>query len=550
MNFNLAVIGELPDNQRLYDQINELIRLIETSVFGGGDPSINVLISPEYTGERWKPFVGNRYPLHGYALAADEDKISGCARSVCIESQVRSVIGEKLCDQSDLLLGVWNESVTEMRSATWELMRQAQLMKIPFIWISSKNPDKIYWARESFFEPYSPDRLKELGENLSADIISAAAPEKRKRSLLSVGERLHSRFLNRHKARWSEIPAQKDVLLRGDFTDKDEKSESSRRGLLEQFERFDKAAVDNASRYHAVMYWRAILPLIATVFLGLGFYADPVLSFIPGAVTLDVIIGVSFLIHGLLNLYVFLLSRDSSVKKWQRHFLNNRYIAEMLRVLIHFTPYGISLDLRKLSGGDKRIHATIRAIVKENENDAVHINKSDAHEILSHVTEMVEDQINYHRLSAQRYKNIVDRLKKWHSVIFKIGFVSVLLRALLQFALIFENKIMSNPLALSAGTYSVIKSYANMFAMMLPAWGSYFLSKLGQCGYEYNYQNHKQMEASLSQELKRLQSAKNLGSSVLLESLEAIAERISEIMLVADTGMWHSKMKASKVTLL
>ena len=82
----------------------------------------------------------------------------------------------------------------------------------------------------------------------------------------------------------------------------------------------------------------------------------------------SVVAGVGFLIHGILNLYVYILSRSETIKGWHQGFLHDRYIAEILRVLIHFEPYGINLNLRKLCGDNQRIYTTVMRMTGKSES--------------------------------------------------------------------------------------------------------------------------------------------------------------------------------------
>lgn len=554
MIFNLSAAGYLPDDNERYQQIDELIRQIteflsETEKYG--TPQINMLISPEYSGGCWEiQAKRNELPIHGYALLSESEKLMDCVRTVHIDSSIRSVIGESLCNQADLLLLVWNEDVLEMNGATWELIQSAQRIKTPCIWISSKTGE-IYWTEESCFKPYQTDYLKELCRNMKADVITATIHDKNKSFLISLGAYLNNRFLRKHKAQSSVMNAEKDVLLTDDFNEiGNAADEKLRKNMLDKFKQFDSAAIEYASRYHAVMYWRAILPFITTIFLGIGFYIGAIFKLLPyGRAALmgkaDIIAGVGFLMHGLSKLYVYILSKDDRIKRSHSKFINTRYTAEMLRVLIHFVPYGISVNLRKLSRGNQNVYATIRNFINEADCGSLEINKENIDVILKHITEMVEDQINYHRVSKERYKLIVEKLDKWYKWIFSFGFISIILRAILQFIMGVK------PLNFAVGGIvfdnSLISPLANMVALMLPAWADFFSSKMVQCNYQYNYENHKRMEKNLTGELKRLQYINKLESPVFIEALTAIAENLAQTMLESDTGTWYSKMQASDV---
>ncbi len=554
MKFNLAVIGYLPEGKAVRGQIDKLTGDIERTMFPGESPRINAIISPEYTGDGWSSYLaGKGYAVSGCALKADRSRLGGCDRSVLIDASDRSVIGESVCSRADMILMVWNEDIREMDGAVWEIMQRAQHAKTPCVWVSSgpSSAGKVCWASGSSFEPYRPELLDGLYKSFSARRLEPSPPEKKPRFLLSAGIRLRNNYLNRHNAGSVEVTAKNDVLLRDDYIESEPAAEEMRRALLERFRAFDRSAIQNSAMFQSVMYWRGILPFITTVFLAVALYAGPILRFLPIKIfsethVLDIIMGIGFLVYAALNLYVYRLSKNPFVTDWRRQFLDSRYVAEMLRVLIHFTPYGISMDLRKLSGGDESICATVRDIIDENEKSSIELDKGRVRGILDHAVELLKDQISYHEFSAERYRSIVRALRKWYSVIFKIGFALVLLRTMMQFALVLDGTLYDIPF--SDNVISTANTCASVIAMLIPAWAAYFLSKLTHCSYEYNYENHCNMAKNLRAELERLEYSKNFDSSVLLETLGFTAERLSEALLVDDTYPWRGKIQGSKVT--
>ena len=42
------------------------------------------------------------------------------------------------------------------------------------------------------------------------------------------------------------------------------------RKMLDEFKRYDRRAIEYGGKYRAIMYWRAILPLAASLFIGVG----------------------------------------------------------------------------------------------------------------------------------------------------------------------------------------------------------------------------------------------------------------------------------------
>ena len=557
ITFQLAVAGDLPDDQKIYQQIDELIGQIKGYLFlgkKGEDPTIRMLASPAYTGSQWK----GRAKLGGFPLQvcclddAGEEWSVDSELLVRMDSPLRSIAGEWLCSQADLLLVVWNESLTEFSGASWELIQMAHRKKTPCVWISSKT-NQIYWSQETYYDKYGPNRLRELCEGLKSNEIKPNFQVGERSPLIDLGARLQRRFLQKYKAQAEAMPADCDVLLKEDFhfSNQDSTKKEIHSVLFEQFQNFDRSAVELSSRYRAVIYWRAILPMITTIFLAIGFYAETLFSFawLPaaGISPWAILAGVGFLIHGLLNLYVYGLSRDKHVQQWHQGFLNDRYIAEMFRVFLHFMPYGVSLDIRKLSGKNRDIYNLARGVIREVQPYSMNVDQKDMKEMLGHVQEMLKDQVAYHQESGARYGRVADSLEKWNKWIFSAGFIVVVLRAVLQFVIVY---IPLSGASNGISTTSFVRSFANMTALLLPAWASYFSSKLSQCNYRYHSRNHKRMETQLSEELNRVEQLLELEHGVPLEVINTVAEELAEIMLVEDTAAWYDKISASTVTKL
>lgn len=538
--FRLAIAGELPQDPHIFRQIDEQIGQLKGYLYTQREETdIRVLFSPSYTGGAW----GERmkiagFPMCGYCLCSDADKLGECGQIIMEDTPLRNVIGEAVCDRADLVFMVWNEDVTEFQGASWELMQLAHQRKVPCMWISSRTL-RLYWARESYYESYVPRQLNRLCEAYSQAGIEPNLVPDRKIPLLSLGMSLRERYLSGNNALVKESVADKDMLLRDDYAMEDHMAgESLRKAILEQFHRFDQAAIELNSRYQAVIYWRAILPFVTTAFLAAGSYVEALLGILPlPRLLLAVAAGVGFLVYGLLNLYVYYLSRSDIIKQWHRGFLENRYMAEALRVLLHFVPYGFHMNLRKLCGGNQSAYVTVRRITEAAEPALLEINKRSVSSMLSHAGEMLEDQVTYHKVSAERYDRIVDRLGKWSFWSFGVGFGAVLLCSLLQFVLSLF------PLAGSlngTGWNDFVKGFANMLALLLPAWASYFSSKAAQCNFRYNAENHKRMLDRLSGMQGRIKGLWEM-EDVPVEALNTVADELAEMMLLEDTYAWQNR---------
>lgn len=542
MAFQLAITGFLPAEPRFSRQIDELIGQLKAYLYEQQpDMELQLLVSPSYTGGHWLEHMASTdYRQCGYALQGDVDCLPGCTHVIRVDSPLRGVIGEALCNRADLLLMVWDEDVLEFQGASWELIQMAHQRKTPCLWVSSKT-GCLYWLQSAYYEAYSPERLRQLCQLFCQKGIEPVSGGEENIPLLSLGAALRHRYLKKHNASDFSGEVEADHLLENSFDMEGEHPEGVGiwKNLLSQFQRFDQTAIEFNSKYQAVTYWRAILPLVTSVFIAIGFYAETLLGALGLPQTLLIVVaGVGFLIHGLLNLYVYVLSQSVTIRQWHQAFVESRYIAEILRVLLHFSPFGININLRKLCGSHQVAYVTVRRILEQETPPVQRVDRRSVTVMLAHARELVAEQIMYHTVSARRYSKIVAQLDRWGRIAFGIGFVVTLLRALLQFSLIFFSPQGSiNGIALS----SLIRSGANMLALMLPAWASYFVSKASLCNFRYNYQNHSRMTDLLAGVRDRLTALESTEQEVPIEALNMLAEEIAEIMLMEDASPWRDQ---------
>lgn len=548
MQFRLALGGFLPDAPAMHRTVDELLGQVKAYLYEKeSEVELRLLLSPSYIGGSWPQRLELfGLGINGYCLQGDREKLPDCGHVTQIDSPLRNAVGKAVCNNADLLLMVWNEDVLECGGASWELIQQAYRHRTPCLWISSKT-GKIYWPQGAYYEPYSPEKLKSLCRDFRTDGIEPRQPGEKTIPLVKLGMRLRQRYLQKHSAYSPETAVETDHLLEESYPLEKENPAGAAlwKEMLREFTRFDKAALGLGQQYQAVMYWRAILPFLATAFLAVGFYTENLLGVFPIPKTaLALTAGIGFLIHGFINLYVYLLSRSSTVWQWHQGFVEYRSITEMLRVLLHFLPYGLNLDLRKLCGEHHKIYVTLRRITEKAEPAEQSVDRTSIAQMLAHTQEMLADQISYHRASAQRFRNIVDKLEKWTHLVFGLGFAVVLLRSLLQFALVFVKLEGSlNGVDIS----SLVPSFANMLALMLPAWASYFTSKAALCNYRYNLENDLRMTDSLQELSHKIDDMGAMDASVPMEAVGSLVEEIADVILIKDTSAWRDQYMETTV---
>ena len=567
MKMRIALVGELPVDQHLFGKIDLLVGQVSGYLCkDDANADMQMIVSPSYTGKSWVEWnKTHKFPLCMFQMRDSAADMALCEQTIRKDTSLRNLLGEAICDKADALIVVWNEDVMELSGATWEIMRIAYDRKAPCIWISTKS-QQVYCLWESYYKEYTPQYLSAMSEPLQSEELRPAVLEDKKGRLIAFWEKCRTRYLKKHKADTAIYPSEEDYLLKRDFKMEAESSagEAVRQILVDKFEQFDAAAIKLNSRFQTMLYQRSILPFIATIFLAVGFYVETLLgstisAFVPGKEEIfcvycensyttvsglasvvillaGLLAGIGFLIHGCLNFYAYRMSRSASIYRWQRDFVHNRYVAEILRVLIHFAPYGVQLNLRKLCDKDRKMYMTIKHLSDDVEPAELNLDRKSVLLILQHMREMLGDQLTYHESSRNRYKSIVEDLEKWGGRIFYLGFGMVLIRGVLQFilSLFHLDKIYGMDMN------SIVRSFLNMLALLLPAWAGYFSTKAQQNNYSYNLKNHENMIIKLNAMRERVTHALEQ-EELPMEMFDILIQEFAEIMLVDDTIGWQSQ---------
>lgn len=557
MKIRIAMAGYLPSDKHLFGKIDLLLgQLTGYLCKNNANADIQMLMSPSYMGGEWMNWnQSHGFPVSTYLMQEESASVEEGEQIIRMDTSLRNLLGEAMCDKADALVIVWNEDVTELSGATWELIRIAYDRKAPCIWISTKSKN-IYCLWESYYRQYSPQYLEAFCEPLPNGELQPGFVDEKKGKMLSFWEKRRMNYLKKYKADTAVHPSEGDCLMRQDFAmeREDADGENIRQILLKKFEQFDKAAVKWNGRFQAMLYGRSILPFITTIFLAIGFYAETLIGktfpgilpdFADGIVVTfaAVLAGIGFLVHGFMNFYVYRLSKSRRIEQWQKEFLYDRYVAEMLRVMIHFLPYGMELNFRKLCVREPRTYMFLKHLADDVPPKEQNLDRHRIRCVLRHAEEMLQEQMTYHETSIKRYENIVKSLEKWGKNIFYIGFVVILVRGVLQFVLA--------PFSISAGAdgmawISIVRSFLNMLALLLPAWSGYFFTKMQQNNFRYNLDNHQNMLVRLGSMHKRIINATEQ-DDISIEVINVMIEELAEVMLVEDTLGWQQQYMSSTV---
>ncbi|HOJ80374.1 MAG TPA: hypothetical protein PK767_07530 [Clostridiales bacterium] len=119
------------------------------------------------------------------------------------------------------------------------------------------------------------------------------------------------------------------------------------------------------------------------------------------------------------------------------------------------------------------------------------------------------------------------------------------MRGGLQFALVYaKTDIARNGINL----ISFVKSFANMLALMVPSWASYFSLKLSLGNFEGLASNSRAMADGLAMMKKMLDDEKKR-TDISFERIYAFSKDISRLML-GEVVEWYSQLSSYKLTKL
>lgn len=536
MSFYLALGGEMPENEHIFHLVDEIAGQLKGFLNSRKKTSVKLVVGDGYTSGSWKERTDYLSKERFAYMLSDDSVWNDSPEQIIYNNSARSAICEAMISKADLMIAVWDETSNQNGGKTLEIMQSAYRKKTPFVWVSSKTM-KVYWGSDSYYREYNPRKLKEVCEIEKSEILEPFFPDEKKSVSVGIGAWLERKYINKFSKKVESEYEENDKFLKDSYH-LENGDDKMRKSLLEQFRNYDDAAQKCSGKYRALIYLRSVIPIIASVFIAVGFYAESVLGVIEMPFHFWAIVaGIGFLIHGMLNLFVYALSRSDKVKKWHKGFVTNRCIAEIYRLLLHFMPYGIHLDLKKLCCEDDKIYATIKSGT-DISIGVQNINKEKIGDLLVHIKELVGDQISYHTIAKEKYGKITESLSKWGRIIFALGFVLVIARAFFQFATIIFP--LDDGFIGAVAIKKFASSFANMLALLVPAWASYYTVKANQCGFSYNVQNHSKMLDKFIKIDKRIDNI-ICEESVVIEVLTAIGEDLSEVVLLDDVKEWYDQ---------
>ena len=586
LNFNIALVGSFPDLEKQKNLIVQKIRRIISILYSECEkyakgcngykeeaPTITFITSSILTQieliEEIKK-LNNNFNISCVLKENGSDpsrikKVCDTISTLNLHNSsnvsMNRYIFSWIVDQADLALVLYDN--TEDCRIEEDFLNYSRIKGLTAIKIDKSNPSYLFWTEKSCYDCYNDDKLKSyLNRTLSVS-DSLALNSKENTQVFGyklLWGNLYNRFMNKYKASVdTSKPFIKDSIMdREQKIKTNDTSEQTRNYYISWFYEYDSLANTYSGKYHSSIYLRAIIPLIVTIFLAIGFYTETLLS--PWPVNIygtslslwSLLAGLGFFVHALLNLYVFRLSQDSTIKSWHKSFINNRYIAEALRLAVHFIPFGIPLNVSEntIQSNSKKkkteeVVSKLRSIINGISFPCIEFDDSIAKECLNYIEELVEDQMLYHERSVKRYDNICRSIKLMGKIVFYIGFLVVLLRGCLQLFISING--ISGELN-NIPIQSITKSLANMFALLLPSWAAYFSTKLGLCNFEGLLENHTSMQNNFT-DIKQMINDEEVRDNISYTNIYDLSQNVISIIM-GEVSEWYSQINSKTVTKL
>lgn len=472
--------------------------------------------------------------------------------SVARQRKIQSLplpYGIETTDTADLVLAFWDEDPEGRESAIWQQILLCMTRQVPCIWISKKT-GSYFWAARIAYEPYREEFLKSFCDGFFDNTQWDETPKGSKwiHSVFLAGSRAYSRLLKKVPVEYVSSGAE-DSIMKPDCRLPDSDAEAVRKKLTQSYLLYDNRAILFSRYYRGSVYFRALLPLVSTAFLALAFYGDT--SYVRTVLNLmhipaDIFAGCFFLLHASLIAFSYYLSGNAVIQSWHVNFLHNRIIAEVLRFYTHVLPFGITLPLSRVfrRGGfrEKQSHseyAVLHSLLRQAESSSPPYREENAQDFLDVLSGYLQNQLDYHCASTERYSRLSKKLQKLEKYATAAGVLLVILRGVLQFALRLLETTSVGPDAVST-----LRTLANMAAMLVPAFASYYAGKRALLGLDDSYAVDQAMMQRLEKALELVETMRNheLSRSMLC----SLTENLSELLL-GNVSAWEQEMQKKKV---
>lgn len=581
---NVTLTGRIPDElmslliskqvHYILDQVMVSARIYAKERYGylENQVKINILSSPFVSGERVLNTIQNGehcltcvipYDLdclvkkeqYFTAFCEAADTVMQLDIDDAFPQMAKSSISSWMLDQSDLAFVLWDGKETSTNGDQLNTILMARERNIPCIWIDITSPADISWTRKGYFERFNDILLN----NYMQEIFNLSESEvERLEALINPKsdkprwwQSFYKFFI--YKNRIIKEPVEEDPIMMQAFQEQ-HSGESQRKQLLRFFDIADQDAVASADMYRSMIYLRAIFPLIICIALAVGFYAENLLGWTVGELfgiskIWGWVAAISFGFHGALSLLMYYFVGYSEKRGWHRNFTSQRYIAEALRLSIHFIPFGVPISDFCLSvygnkvKKNKEVINRLRSIIRATHVPTATFDNSVERKCIVHLENLVNNQIGYHRNTIRQYEKICKKLKGLANGLFFFGVGIIVMRAFSQVLLQF---IPITGESHEVFNLTALKSTANMLALLIPTIASHFSLKLSMCNFEGLLNSSKEMLDRLFEIQKAIANEKKR-ENIAYEGLHRLSKEMIQLIL-GELSDWYAQLSAKRIT--
>lgn len=531
--------------KQLYHRIFSCLETYNTPEYGflGGCVSIDLFADTHLSGEIWaKTLESEHMTLNCLDTGGGESReaLLAAANAKTSFDDLQSVSDatkaamDWIGAQSDLLL-VLEDGEEQLSRCVIEDRFSGRTAQVLCIRMDARAPENLSRKGRYFSEQISLDDLGAYLGGLYPKQVEKEIPTEAKPFFLSrLWHSCYQHFIKKYNANvvYEKCPVET-------FT-------AQRKNLEEKYRQYDDLANGNAKRYREAIYFRSILPFLSTIFLSIGFYIETLLGSVikSGGNTSNiwmVIAGVGFLINALISAYAYLMKSSKAVCNSQSGFIHARYVAEFLRVVKQFCPFGVPVSPYFVN--DQLLMANARDILRDHAPESYVLRRETSQQIVKSTLQWIDDQIAYHQRTRLRFEKIVKRLGKFRESVFWVGFALVLLRGLIQFTMPFFKDGITD--AYGSACVGYIRSFANMLALVVPAWALYFSTKLSLNNFAGLYEHSEQ---AISELRKLRHNVEHLETNriVPFEAMMALSEDVLSTQ-IAEVNDWYAQTKTRTV---
>ena len=478
-------------------------------------------------------------------------------------------IDEWMIEQSDLVILLWDDTKEYESGKTWSLIQESSVKNVPVIWINPLQPNEVFWCRNCQSSIFTKETFTDY---INTILAAGKKPEKlNELHRLILPDKKHkpiwANYYKNYIKRFNFPPAEpySDPLVEGNLPLPASYSSFQEKffTLINHYREADDTAILYNNFYRSTLLLRAILPFAANLALAVGFYAKTLGGYLlfPFNISWEWIALAGFLLQATCNVSISMVSDHNSQRGWHKVFVDQRYIAEALRLAIHFSPVNIAITNIATSGyagqlpADSPVSHRLRGILRAASINSVSYNGIDEKEFFfTHTGELIKDQVFYHRFTAEKFKRIFNSLNRSAWIMFFVSLATVIGRGVLQIVMQsvdFNQLIPAHEFFIGIKSVSVdgktfLASFANMLALLMPAITATIFSILGLCGFKDLYLRSEQMAINLQQLSEQIDNEK-LRPHVSYDDYCRLAKQVITLLL-RDTTDWYTLVTSKKIT--